>query len=134
VSQPSGFLLIPKFSYIYSVQGLALVHHIHLHDTGDLTCFNLEFKSFYLHFGHPGNRLQAGIPSLDILTNLSTSFSSRVHSVLLYGCETWSLTLREERKLMIFENSNLRRIFGPKRDVNGEWRRLHSEEFHSLYS
>ena len=48
--------------------------------------------------------------------------------VVLYGCETWSLTLREERRLRVFENRFLRRIFGPKRDENGEWRRLHNEE------
>ena len=48
--------------------------------------------------------------------------------VVLYGCETWSLTLREERKLRVFENMVLRRIFGPRRDeVTGEWRRLHNE-------
>ena len=53
-------------------------------------------------------------------------------SVVLYGCETWSLTLREERKLRVFENMVLRRIFGPRRDeVTGEWRRLHNEELHS---
>ena len=46
-----------------------------------------------------------------------------------YGCETWSLTLIEERKLTVFENMVLRRIFGPRRDeVKGEWRRLHNEE------
>ena len=49
--------------------------------------------------------------------------------VPLYGCETWSLTWREERKLRAFENMLLRRIFGPRRDeVTGEWRRLHNEE------
>ena len=47
--------------------------------------------------------------------------------------EAWSLTLREERRLRLFENRILRRIFGPKRDANGEWRRLHNEEFHSSY-
>jgi hypothetical protein len=48
--------------------------------------------------------------------------------VVLYGCETWSLTLREEHRLRVFENRVLRRIFGPKRDeVTGEWRRLHNE-------
>ena len=48
--------------------------------------------------------------------------------VVLYGCETWSLTLREERRLRVFENRVLRRIFGPKRDeVTGEWRKLHNE-------
>ena len=55
--------------------------------------------------------------------------------VVLYGCETWSLTLREERKLRVFENMVLRRIFGPRRDeVKGEWRRLHEEELNDLYS
>ena len=53
--------------------------------------------------------------------------------VVLYGCETWSLTLREESRLRVFENRILRRIFGPKRDENGEWRRLHNEELRSLY-
>ena len=54
--------------------------------------------------------------------------------VVLYGCETWSLTLQEERKLRLFENMVLRRIFGPRRDeVTGEWRRLHNEELNDLY-
>ena len=53
--------------------------------------------------------------------------------VVLYGYETWSLTLREESRLRVFENRFLRRIFGPKRDENGEWRRLHNDELHSLY-
>jgi hypothetical protein len=55
--------------------------------------------------------------------------------VVLYGCEAWSLTLREEHRLGAFENRVLRRIFGPKRDeVTGEWRKLHNEELHDLYS
>jgi len=55
--------------------------------------------------------------------------------VVLYGCETWSLTLREERRLRVFENRALRRIFGPKGDeVTGEWRKLHNEELNALYS
>jgi len=54
--------------------------------------------------------------------------------VVLYGCETWSLTLREKRKLRVFENMVLRRIFGPRRDeVTGQWRRLHNEELNDLY-
>jgi hypothetical protein len=56
-------------------------------------------------------------------------------AVVLYGCETWSLTLGEEHILRVFENSILRRILGPKRDeVTGEWRKLHNEELHNLYS
>jgi hypothetical protein len=50
-------------------------------------------------------------------------------------CDTWSLTLREEHGLWVFENRMLRRIFGPKReDVAGGWRRLHNEELHNLYT
>ena len=52
---------------------------------------------------------------------------------MLYGCEAWSLVLSEERRLKVFENGILRCIFWPKRDVNGELRRLHNEELHSLY-
>jgi PAS domain-containing protein len=54
--------------------------------------------------------------------------------VVLYGCETWSLTLREEHRLRMFENRVLRRIFGLKRDeVTGKWIKLHNEELHDLY-
>jgi hypothetical protein len=54
--------------------------------------------------------------------------------VVLYGCETWSLTLREERRLRVFKNRVLKRVFGPKRDqVTGEWRKLHNEELNDLY-
>jgi hypothetical protein len=55
--------------------------------------------------------------------------------VVLYGCETWSLTLREEYRPRVFENMVLRRIFGPKRDqVTGGWRKLHNEELCDLES
>ena len=55
--------------------------------------------------------------------------------VVLYGCETWSLTLRVERRLRVFENRVLRRAFGPKRDeVTREWRKLHNERLRDLYS
>ena len=55
--------------------------------------------------------------------------------VVLYGYETWSLTLREERRLRVFENRVLRRVFGPKREeVIGEWRKLHNEELRDLYA
>ena len=61
--------------------------------------------------------------------------SNIILPVVLYGCETWSLSLREERRLRVFENRVLRRIFGPKRDeVTGEWRKLHNEELNNLYS
>jgi hypothetical protein len=54
---------------------------------------------------------------------------------MVYGCETWSLTVREEQRLRVFEDRVLRRIFGPKRDeATGYWRRLHNEELNGLYS
>ena len=56
-------------------------------------------------------------------------YRSIILHFVLYGCETWSLTLRKERKLRVFENRVLRRIFWPKRDeVTGEWRKLHDKE------
>ena len=55
--------------------------------------------------------------------------------VVLNGCETWSLTLREEQRLRVFENKALRKIFATKRDkITGEWRKLHNAELHALYS
>jgi hypothetical protein len=62
-------------------------------------------------------------------------YKTLIFPVVLYGCETWSLTVREEHKLRVFENRMLRRIFGPKRDeVTGVWKKLHNEELHNLYS
>ena len=53
----------------------------------------------------------------------------------MHGCDTWSLTLRDEHRLRVFENRVLRRIYGPKREeVTGEWRKLHNEELNNLYS
>ena len=68
--------------------------------------------------------------------NLKTKiYRTTILPVVLYGCEAWSLTAREERKLRMFENIVLRRIFGPRRDeVTLEWRRLHNEELNGLYS
>jgi hypothetical protein len=61
-------------------------------------------------------------------------YRSLILPVVLYGCETWSVTLREEHRLRMFENRVLRGIFGPKRDeVTGEWRRQYNEELYDLY-
>jgi hypothetical protein len=71
---------------------------------------------------------------------LSTNTKIRVYRtvilpIVLYACETWSLILREEQRLRVFENRVLSWIFGPKRDeATGEWRRLNDEEFNHLYS
>jgi hypothetical protein len=62
-------------------------------------------------------------------------YKSIIFPVVLYVCETWSLTLREEHRLRVFDNRVLRRIYGPKRDeVTGGWRKLHNEELRNLYS
>ena len=63
------------------------------------------------------------------------TFTTIILPVVLYGCETWSLTLREEQRLRVFENKVLGKIFGAKKDeITGEWRKLHNAELHALYS
>jgi hypothetical protein len=72
-----------------------------------------------------------------LLGDFSAKIGKRniLKSVTGNGCETWSLTVREEHKLRVFENRVLRIIFGPKRDgVTGGWRKLYNEELHNLYS
>ena len=75
------------------------------------------------------------MPSRLLSKNLKIKiYKTIILPVVLYGCETWSLTLREESRAKVFENRFLRRIFGPKRDENGEWRRQHNEGLYTLYS
>ncbi|KAJ4450195.1 hypothetical protein ANN_01602 [Periplaneta americana] len=64
-----------------------------------------------------------------------TIYKTVILQVVLYGCETWTFTLREEQRLRVFENKVLRKIFGAKRDeVTGEWRKLHNGDLHAFYS
>jgi hypothetical protein len=87
-----------------------------------------------------GNACYHSVQSLLSYYLLSRNLKVKIYKtiilpVILYGCESWSLTLREEHRLRVFENRVLRRIFGPKRDeVTGEWRKLHNGELHILYS
>ena len=69
-------------------------------------------------------------------TNLKINiYRNKILSVVWYGCETWSFTLREQRRLRVLENRVLRKIFGPMRDeVTGEWRMFNNEELNDLYS
>ena len=78
------------------------------------------------------NLLSSSLLSKNLKIGISRTI---ILPVVLYGCETWSLTLREERRLRVFESRVLKRIFGPKRDeVTGDWRKLHNEELNDLYS
>jgi hypothetical protein len=87
-----------------------------------------------------GNAYYHSVQSLLSSRLLSRNVKVKIYKtiiipVVLYGCETWSVTLREEHRLRAFENRVMRRIFGPKRDeVTGEWRKLHNKELHNLYS
>jgi hypothetical protein len=92
------------------------------------------------------SRLKSGNACYHLVQNILSSrllskntkigiYTTVILPVVLYGCETGSLTLREEQRLRVFGNGVLRRIFGPKRDeATGDWRRLHNEELNDLYS
>jgi hypothetical protein len=81
------------------------------------------------------NSVQNLLSSRLISKNLQIKiYETVILSVVLYGCETWSLTLREEHRLRVFENRELRRIFGPEREEDGSWRKLHNDELHNMYS
>ncbi|KAJ4426061.1 hypothetical protein ANN_27688 [Periplaneta americana] len=87
-----------------------------------------------------GNACYYSVEKLLSSSLLSKNLKVRIYKtvillLVLYGCETWTLTLREEQRLRVFENKVLRKIFGAKRDeVTGEWRKLHNTELHALYS
>ena len=95
-----------------------------------------EIKSTLLS----GNACYHSVQNLLSSSLLSKNLKIKIYRTIilplvLYGCESWSLTLREERRLRVFENRVLRKIFVPERDkVRGEWRRLHNEELHDPYS
>jgi hypothetical protein len=92
------------------------------------------------------NRLKSENACYHVVQNLLSSsllyknIKIKIHRTvilpfILYGCETWSLTLREKSRLRVFENRVLRNIFGSKRDeVRGEWKRLHNDKLNDLYS
>jgi hypothetical protein len=102
----------------------------------DQNCFQKEIKSRL----NSGNACYHSVQSLLSSRLLSRNVKIKIYTtiilpVVLYGCETWSLTLNEEHTLRVIENRVLRRIFGPMRDeVTGEWRKLHNPILHNLYS
>jgi hypothetical protein len=84
------------------------------------------------HYYSLQNLSSSHLPSKNIKTR---KYKTIILPLVLYRCETWSLTLTEEHRLRVFEKRVLRRIFGPKRDEEtGSWRKLHNEELHNLYS
>ena len=81
-----------------------------------------------------GPTIQGQLSNLKIQNLNIKTYRNIILLVVLCGCENWSLTLREERRLMVFRNRVLRRIMGSKRDeVTGEWRKLHNEELNEVY-
>ena len=108
--------------------------HVHSSDIQWLQK-ELLLTQFFLHTCRnsyrKGNKTEKDKHSVTIF-RLSIPFNLKL---LCNGCETWSLTITDERRLRVFENRVLRRVFGPKRDeVTGEWRKLHNEELDDLYS
>ena len=89
-----------------------------------------------LNTGNACYHLVQNLLSSSLLSkNLKIKICRTIILPVAYGCETWSLTLREEHRLRVFENRVLRRIFGPESDeVRGEWRKLHNEELNDMYS
>jgi hypothetical protein len=100
----------------------------------DQNCTHEEIKTRL----NSGNACYHSVQSLLFSRLLSRNLKVKIYRIIilpvvLYGCETWSLTLREEHRLLVFENRVLRRIFGPMRDeATGEWRKLHNGELHNL--
>jgi hypothetical protein len=99
----------------------------------DQNCVHEEIKSRLIS----GNACYHSVQSLLSSRLLSRNVKVKIYkaiilSVVLYGCETWCMTLRDEHRLTVFENRVLKKIFRPKADeVTGEWRRLHNGELHS---
>jgi hypothetical protein len=91
----------------------------------------------FVQIGETVLEIQANINTYTISISRNTKvkiYKTIILPVVLYGCESWSLTFREEHRLKVFENRVLRGIFGPKRDeVTGEWRKLHNGELQNLY-
>jgi hypothetical protein len=100
----------------------------------------MQQSSGYLEFTYLVKKIFHSVQNLLSSRLLSKNLKIRICKtiilpVVLYGCETWSLTLREEHRLGVSENMVLRKIFGPKRyEVTREWRKLHNEELHELCS
>jgi hypothetical protein len=117
-----SFENMEKFRYL----GNTLTNQNDIHD---------EIKSRLNSGNACYHSVQNLLSSLFISKNLKIKiYKTVILPVVLYGCKTWSITLREEHRLRVFEKRMLRRIFGPKREEDEWWRKLHNDELHSLYS
>ena len=121
----TSFEGVEKLKYL----GQILTDHNSIQE--EITC-KCRLRSENACYHSVQNLLSSSLISKNLETDI---YRNIILPVVFYECETWSLALREERRVRVFENRALRRIFGPRRDeVTGEWRRLHNEELNELYS